>query len=66
MIFAACSIRQSRVILIAPGAHMYQSYINRFPLKAIRKNSDSEVVRLPPHENFIGGIQQPDSFNCEC
>ena len=23
--------------------------------KPLQKNSDSEVVRLPPHEDFIGG-----------
>ena len=31
------------------------------------KNSDSEVVRLPPHEGYIRGIfQHLDCFKCGC
>ena len=55
MIFLACSIRQSRVTLIAPGAQIASKLEIDFLDKPQEKDSDSEVVRLPLHENFIGG-----------
>ena len=55
MIFLACSIRRSRVTLIAPGAQIASQQVIDFLDKPLQKDSDSEVVRSPPHENFIGG-----------
>ena len=59
MIFLACSIRRSRVTLIAPGAQVASQQVIDFLDKPLEKDSDSEVVRSPPHENFIGGNQNP-------
>ena len=55
IIFLACSIRQSRVTLIAPGAQIALKLVIDFFDKPKEKDSDSEIVRLPLHENFIGG-----------
>ena len=30
------------------------------------KNSDSEVIRMPPQEDFFGETNTPDFFKCKC